>query len=136
MRFLARHRPSPALVVAMVALFVALSGLAVAGFKLPAKSVKAKNIAKGAVTGQKFALSTTVVLNFENVPVQQCAKLDALLPKVRPSDHIVLTPPDTTIPAVSYATAKQGAVTVTLCNLAAAPINPNPFPWSILVIRQ
>lgn len=50
-----RHRPSPALVISTLALFIAMSGLAFAGFKLPAKSVKTKNLANGAVTQPKLA---------------------------------------------------------------------------------
>ena len=50
-----RHRPSPAMVVACLALLVALSGTGYAAIKLPAKSVGAKQLKTGAVTNVKLA---------------------------------------------------------------------------------
>ena len=49
------HRPSPALVVACIALFVALSGFGYAAIKLPKNSVGTKQLRNGAVTGKKIA---------------------------------------------------------------------------------
>ena len=43
------HRPSPATVVAMLALFVALAGTSYAAIKLPANSVGTKTIKNGAI---------------------------------------------------------------------------------------
>jgi hypothetical protein len=64
MMFRGRLRPSPAMVVAFIALFVAIGGSSYAVTRLPAKSVGAKqlrkgavrtaNLANGAVTGQKI----------------------------------------------------------------------------------
>ena len=51
------HRPSPALVVAMLALLVALSGTAYAAAMLPKNSVGTAQIKKGAVTLTKIASS-------------------------------------------------------------------------------
>jgi hypothetical protein len=48
-------RPSPALVVAFVALFAAMGGIGYASAKLKPNSVKAKNIKSGAVTTDKLA---------------------------------------------------------------------------------
>jgi hypothetical protein len=48
-----RHRPSPAMVVALVALFVAMGGGAYAAIKLPKNSVGSKQIKKNAVTSAK-----------------------------------------------------------------------------------
>ena len=50
-------RPSPAMVVACLALFVALGSGAYAAVKLKPNSVKAKNIKTGAVTGPKIKSS-------------------------------------------------------------------------------
>jgi hypothetical protein len=50
-----RFRPTPALVVAFVALFAAMGGLGYAATKLKPNSVKAKNIKAGAVTTDKLA---------------------------------------------------------------------------------
>lgn len=49
-----QFRPSPAMVVACLALFVALGSGAYAAVKLKPNSVKAKNIKRGAVTGPKI----------------------------------------------------------------------------------
>ena len=48
-------RPSPALIVAFVALFVAMGGIGYATAKLKPNSVKTKNIKSGAVTTDKIA---------------------------------------------------------------------------------
>jgi hypothetical protein len=47
------RRPSPALIVAVVALVVAMAGTGYAAFKLPSNSVGAKQLKKDAVTGAK-----------------------------------------------------------------------------------
>ncbi len=52
---LRRLRPTPALVVAFVALFAAMGGMGYAAAKLKPNSVKAKNIRTGAVTTDKLA---------------------------------------------------------------------------------
>ena len=49
------HRPSPALVVACIALFVGLSGFGYAAIKLPRNSVGTKQLKNSAVTGKKIA---------------------------------------------------------------------------------
>ena len=53
MSFLLRHRPSPAMVVACIALAVALGGTSYAAIRVPAKSVGAKQLKKNAVTSPK-----------------------------------------------------------------------------------
>src|SRR4051794_23672069 len=55
MRGLARFRPTPAMVVACIALTVALGGTSVAAIQaLPSNSVGAKQLKKNAVTGPKI----------------------------------------------------------------------------------
>jgi hypothetical protein len=49
MRKLSARRPSPALVISMVALFVAMGGTGYAALKLPKNSVGSKQIRTGAV---------------------------------------------------------------------------------------
>jgi hypothetical protein len=51
--FIARHRPSPAMVVALVALSVALGGTGYAATKLPRNSVGNPQLKRNAVTGDK-----------------------------------------------------------------------------------
>lgn len=48
-------RPSPAMLVALIALFCSLGGGAYAALKLPAKAVKSKNIAPNAVKSKHIA---------------------------------------------------------------------------------
>lgn len=58
---LMRRRPSPSMVVALIALFVAFGGTGYAALKLPADSVGTKQLRKSAVTGAKvkdFSLFT------------------------------------------------------------------------------
>jgi hypothetical protein len=50
-----RIRPSPAIVIASIALFVAMSGVGVAALKLTPNSVRTKNIKSKAVTTAKIA---------------------------------------------------------------------------------
>ena len=54
MRNLRWCRPSPALVIAVVALFVALGGVSYAALKAPKNSVRTKSIKNGAVTSKKI----------------------------------------------------------------------------------
>lgn len=49
------RRPSAAMVVACLALFVALGGVSVAALKLKPNSVKTKNVKNGAITESKIA---------------------------------------------------------------------------------
>jgi len=53
-----RYLPSPALVVACLALLVALGGTGYAAIKLPANSVGTKQLKRGAVTGVKVKSNT------------------------------------------------------------------------------
>lgn len=53
MRFVARHRPSPSMAVALVALSVALGGTSYAAITLPKNSVGSKQLKANAVTGAK-----------------------------------------------------------------------------------
>jgi hypothetical protein len=64
-------RPSPALIIACLALFVALGGVSVAALKLKANSVKTKNIKNGAVTTPKLAA---------DAKAPDAAKLGGLVP--------------------------------------------------------
>ena len=53
-----KHRPSPAMVVAIVALIVALGGTGYAAIKLPANSVGTAQLKKDAVTSLKVKNTT------------------------------------------------------------------------------
>ncbi len=64
-KFLLR-RPSPALIVASLALFVALGGGAYAAFKLPKNSVGSKQIKNGAVVNSKLANNSVGTAKLRN----------------------------------------------------------------------
>ena len=51
--FIARHRPSPSMAVALLALAIALGGTSYAAIRLPKNSVGTKQIKNSAVTGAK-----------------------------------------------------------------------------------
>ena len=55
MRTFRRARPSPALVISIIALIVAMGGTAYAGFSLPRNSVGSKQLKKNAVTNKKIS---------------------------------------------------------------------------------
>ena len=116
-------RPSPALIVACLALFVAMGGVGYAALKLKPNSVKTKNIkngavkeakiadgavtggklangavtnekiANGAVTGQKFLLSSTTQLNFGMQPGPSCDSREVPATGITANDSVVVTPP-------------------------------------------
>jgi hypothetical protein len=58
------RRPSPALIIAVVALFVALGGTGYAAIKLPKASVGAKQLKKNAVTSAKVKNSSLLLGDF------------------------------------------------------------------------
>jgi hypothetical protein len=63
-RFAVRHRPSPAMVVALLALSVALGGTGYAATKLPKNSVGSAQIKRNAVTGDKVDDGSLFVNDF------------------------------------------------------------------------
>jgi hypothetical protein len=58
-------RPSPSMVVALIALMVALGGTGYAAIKLPANSVGSKQIKKNAVTGAKVKNRSLTAADFK-----------------------------------------------------------------------
>ena len=61
-----RRRPSPALVVACLALAVALGGTGYAAIVLPANSVGTKQLKNGAVVATKVKMHSLVAENFKD----------------------------------------------------------------------
>ena len=127
---LMRLRPSPALVVAFIALFAAMGGLGYAATKLKPNSVKAKTIRNGAVTSGKLANGsvTTAKLSPDAVAPNAVNAMDAAkLGGVAPGhcqlgwlkawmvvDTSTLTPeqPDAVVPAFDCASTAADAVTI------------------------
>jgi hypothetical protein len=118
-----RLRPSPALVIACLALFMAMGGVGYAALKLKPNSVKTKNIkngavkeakiadgavsnkkiADGAVSGEKIAngaigsakffFGSATTLDFGTILAEACDARDVSVPGIQATDHIVVTPP-------------------------------------------
>lgn len=65
MRSFRPTRPSPALVVALIALFVAMGGVGYAAFKLPKNSVGPKQIKANAVTSSKVKNRSLLAADFK-----------------------------------------------------------------------
>ena len=61
-RRLKRHRPSPAMLVALIALFVALGGTSYAALKLPANSVGSAQVINGSLQTGDLAKKTAAAL--------------------------------------------------------------------------
>jgi hypothetical protein len=59
------HLPSPAMIVALTALFLALGGSTYAAITLPAHSVGTKQLKNGAVTGKKVKTGSLLAANFK-----------------------------------------------------------------------
>jgi len=66
MRRLFRHRPSPSMIVSVVALIVALGGTSYAALSLPKNSVGTKQLKKNAVTGAKVKNSSLTGSDIKN----------------------------------------------------------------------
>ncbi|HUO72698.1 MAG TPA: collagen-like protein [Solirubrobacteraceae bacterium] len=76
MRRIRIHTPSPAMVVALVALFVALGSGAYAAITLPANSVGTKQLKNRAVTAQKVKTHSLLSSNFKPGQLPQGPKGD------------------------------------------------------------
>jgi hypothetical protein len=117
-----RRKPSPALIVAILALIVAMAGGAyavtvpkksvgpkqlkagavktgkiadgaVTGAKIADGAVNTKKIADKAVTSSKFFLSAVSNQNIGNVAGGACTTFDVATPGIQATDHVLATPP-------------------------------------------
>jgi len=156
MGFIKRFRPSPALVVSVITLFVAMSGLAVASFKLKPNSVKTKNVRNGAITQEKIAdgavsssklaagsvtagkvaMSFTVTFNGASVPGSACVTESASAPGVRATDNVIVSPPQIPAGLTPEWYATDDHMVVGWCNLAGSlAVLHGSTTWRVLVIR-
>jgi hypothetical protein len=76
------HFPSPAMIVACIALFVALGGTSYAAIVLPANSVGTKQIKSSAVTGVKVKNATLTGADIKNASITGADIVAASLGKV------------------------------------------------------
>ena len=155
MRWIKGLRPSPALVISVLALFVAISGLAVASFKLKPNSVKTKNVrngaitrekiadgavsgpklADGAVTAGKLAMSFTVQLDGSTIPGNTCLGVGTPVPGVRSTDNVIVSSPPITPGLVPEGYAYDDHFLVRWCNVTTSPVGSSGPTWRVLVIR-
>ena len=117
-----RRKPSPAMIVAILALIVAMTGGAYAAAvaknsvgakQLKKNAVKTGKIVNGAVTSDKIAnsavaggkiadkgvtsgkffLSVVANLNFPIILASDCGTLPVSTPGIQATDHVIVTPP-------------------------------------------
>jgi hypothetical protein len=82
MRQILRNRPSPSMVVALIALAVALGGTGYAAVSLPKNSVGTKQLKRSAVTGAKVKASAITGAKVKNDSLTQSDVLESSLAKV------------------------------------------------------
>ena len=141
-----RGKPSPALIVAILALIVAMAGGAYAAAvpknsvgpkQLKKNAVKSGKIVNGAVTSDKIAnsavtsgkiadkgvtsgkffLSGQTTVSFGNINGEECSSINIPAAGVTATDHVVVTPPAGWPDTFSITgTAEANAVHVAACN--------------------
>jgi hypothetical protein len=156
-----RRKPSPALIVAILALIVAMAGGAYAA-AVPKNSVGSKQLKKNAVksgkivngavtsgkiagkavTSGKFFLSASSNQNLGNIAGGDCTTLDIPTPGIQATDHVLGTPPPgftDTFGLVADPNPTGGAVSLQICNLFQGGGSADPDggggPYKVLVIR-
>lgn len=105
------YRPSPSMVVALLALIVALAGTAYAAVSLPKNSVGAKQIKKNAVSGAKVDNGSLSVDDFASDQIPQGPKGDPGTPgtdgvtqvivRRRPGDVTIANPAGSSVDLIS-----------------------------------
>jgi len=156
MGFIKRVRPSPSLVISVIALFVAMSGLAVASFRLKPNSVKTKNVRNGAITQEKIAdgavnssklaagsvtagkvaMSFTVTFNGSSVSANSCSTENASAPGVLATDNVIVSPPQIPAGLAPEWYASDDHLQVGWCNVTTSlAILHGSTTWRVLVIR-
>jgi hypothetical protein len=156
-----RLRPTPALVIACLALFVALGGVGYSAIKLKANSVKTKAIKKGAVTEPKIAsgavtsgkiasgavtsskvfFASSQTLDFGTIAGSGfCDARNVTVPGIQATDHIVVTPPPGfPVTFTLQGIPGNGLVQVAACNEfgGGGSLDPDGAggPYKVLVIR-
>jgi hypothetical protein len=106
MNSLSKMKPSPALVLACVALAVALSGTSYAAFVLPAHSVGAKQLKKSAVTRKKIATGAVTGAKVKN---DSLTGADILEPRLGKVSSAAQADSATNAANAAHATAADGA---------------------------
>ena len=154
---LKRRRPSAALVISLIALFVSIGGIgyaaatigtsdiedgAVTTRKLHNSAVKTEKIARGAVTSGKFFLSVVGDVDFDSIPGPSCDSLDFPAPGIRPTDSVVVTPPPgypNTFTLEGHPLAAGDGVAMVACNTfdGGGSVDPDGTGglYKLLVIR-
>jgi hypothetical protein len=118
MRAVLRHRPSPAMVVACIALAVALGGTSYAATKLPARSVGTKQLKKNAVTSPKV----------KNNALTGADVLESSLAQVPSAASAVNATNATHATNADHATNASSATTAGTANAAFSTFHDGPIP--------
>src|SRR3954452_13724676 len=77
-----RHRPSPSMVISVMALIIALGGTGYAAVVLPANSVGSKQLKKNAVSGKKIKKNAVTGTKVKNNSLKGADILESSLGKV------------------------------------------------------
>jgi hypothetical protein len=88
------RRPSPSMILALIALAVALSGVAYAAFRLPANSVKSKHIANGQVKSPDLANNGVTGTDVEEGSLNGASIPDVADPRMLASGRVQVDDPD------------------------------------------
>jgi hypothetical protein len=150
---LIRHRPSPALVVAVLALIIAMAGTSYAAIKLPANSVGTKQIKANAIVSSKIKDGSLTAKDFAKAQLPngaqgiqgiagpagpQGAKGDTGPPAVNFIDVVNGVPPggDAHCPPGEIATGGGGASATGTINESAPLLDGNDFPigWHVTAV--
>jgi hypothetical protein len=126
MRAVLPHRPSPAMVVACIALTIALGGTSYAAIKLPAGSVGTKQLKKNAVTAPKVknnALTGADVLESSLAQVPSAASAVSAANATNATNASHATNAD-------HATNASSATTAGTANAAFSTFHDGPIPLS------
>jgi hypothetical protein len=117
-------RPSPAMVVACLALLVALSGTGYAAIKLPAKSVGSKQLKTGAVTNVKLARRAVTGAKVAGNSLTGTQIKEATLATVPKATHATTADSASTAAHATTADTATGIAPAEAFHLVGAPGEP------------
>jgi hypothetical protein len=126
---MSRFRPSPALVIAFIALLVSIGGTGYAAIKLPANSVGAKQLKKGAVVRAKIkngAIDATKLAPNSVGAASINENTLGKVPSAAQADHATLSAGLDKVTYKSAVASVPAAPSSTLGGLAALDVSCNP----------
>jgi hypothetical protein len=114
-----------------------LANGAVGADQLAPGAVGTTQIADGAVTRAKFQANFTVPINFGAIGAGTCSNAGIPAAGVVPGDILLVAPPANTPQGIiSQAIVPAAdAINLRVCNISAAPIDPDPGDYVFSVVR-